>query len=196
MDNTKKERLYTIVNLIATGIIAMSLTGPVHEFTHLVTQLIAGCTPEVFSYAAVSTGGTPSVNLDSFIWKIMYEGSAALLNIVVGLVLLLVLNKVKMKALSRAFVVQLTLMHLCMGFGYFLRDGILYSDGTNLGDWAKVIGRFGGSGALRVTLVVLGCIGILLTFYIAFYEAYHFIGDNNNRPERRMVSSTLYFSLT
>ena len=44
MSDTKKgSRAFMIINCIALGIIAMNLTAPVHEATHLITQMPDFC---------------------------------------------------------------------------------------------------------------------------------------------------------
>ena len=193
MDKTNKNsRLFLILNCIALGIIAMNLTAPVHEATHLLTQMIAGAKPVALAFGCADTVN-PTANIDTVFWKIMYAGSAALMNIVIGFILLIVLKKAKLGPLSRVLVLMTTIMHLSMGFGYFLRDGILYQPGSdNLGDWAKVLENFNGSIALRIGMLVVGCLGILLVFYIAYRQAFHFISDNNDKKERNRVASAIY----
>lgn len=191
-DTAKKTRLFMILNGLALFLIAVNLTAPVHESTHLLTQMAAGCKPVNLSYGSADTLGPAAVNMDSFFWKLMFEGSAALMNMVVGLILFAVLRKCRLKPLSRVFLLQLTVLHLCMGFGYLLRDGIAYTPGGGMGDWSKVLERFGGSVPLRIGMLAVGSFGYLLAFSIVFYEAYHFIGDNNDRAERRRVTASLY----
>ena len=170
----------------------MNLTAPVHEATHLLTQMIAGAKPVLLAFGCADTVN-PTANIDTVFWKIMYSGSAALMNIIIGFILLIVLKKCRLGPLSRPFVLLLTLMHLSMGFGYFLRDGILYQPGSdNLGDWAKVLQNFDGSLALRIGMLVVGSLGILFVFYVAWRQAYHFISDNNNKRERNRVASAIY----
>ena len=181
-----------ILNCLALGIIAMNLTSPVHESTHLLTQMIAGSKPVLLAFGCADTVN-PTANIDTAFWKIMYAGSAALMNIVIAFVLLIVLKKCKLGPLSRPFVLIMTLMHFSMGFGYFLRDGILYTPGSdNLGDWAKVLENFNGSIVLRIAMLVVGCLGILFVFYIAWRQAYHFISNNNDKKERNRIASALY----
>ena len=121
------KRLFMILNCLALGIIAMNLTAPVHEATHLLTQMIAGAKPEVLAFGCAGTvEGTATANLDSIFWKVMFSGSAALMNILIGTVLLIVLKKARLGPLSRPLVLMTTLMHYSMGFGYFLRDFFLY----------------------------------------------------------------------
>ena len=183
-----------ILNCLALGIIAMNLTAPVHEATHLLTQMIAGAKPEVLAFGCAGTvEGTATANLDSVFWKIMFAGSAALMNIVIGTILLIVLKKCKLGPLSRPLILMMTIMHYSMGFGYFLRDGILYQPGSdNLGDWAKVLENFNGNIVLRIAMLVVGCLGILFVFYIAYRQAFHFISDNNDKKERNSVASAIY----
>ncbi|MBQ3331361.1 MAG: hypothetical protein IJG87_09320 [Ruminococcus sp.] len=188
----KNRRLFVILNCLALGIIAMNLTAPVHEATHLLTQMAAGAKPVALAFGCADTID-PTANIDTVFWKIMYAGSAALMNIVIGFILLIVLKKCKLGPLSRPLVLLTTLMHFSMGFGYFLRDGILYQPGAdNLGDWAKVLENFNGNIILRIAMLVVGCMGILFVFYIAWRQAYHFISDNNDKKERSRVASALY----
>ncbi|MBO4583875.1 MAG: hypothetical protein J5756_02280 [Clostridia bacterium] len=195
MNDTKKSnRLFMILNCLALGIIAMNLTAPVHEATHLLTQMIAGAKPVFLSFGAADTVDPAIDPNSSFFWKVMYEGSAALMNIVIGFVLLIILKKAKLGSLSRPLVLMTTMMHLSMGFGYFLRDGIAYSPDPEhqMGDWSKVLGRFDGNIILRIGMLVVGSLGILLVFYIAYRQAFHFISDNEDKKERGRVASAIY----
>ena len=191
-DTAKKTRLFLILNCLALFIVAVNLTAPVHESTHLLTQMAAGMRPYNLSYGSADTVGTAAVNLDTVFWKIMYEGSAALMNIVVGLICFVILRKARLGPLSRVFVLYLTLLHLCMGFGYFLRDGISYTPGGGMGDWSKVLEHFGGNIWLRIGLLIVGTLGYLLAFSIVYYEAHHFIADSGDKIERRQVTGALY----
>lgn len=198
MNETKKgSRLFLILNCIALGIIAMNLTAPVHEATHLLTQMCAGAKPEVLAFGCAGTvEGTATANLDSVFWKVMFAGSAALMNIVIGFILLIVLKKAKLGPLSRPLVLMTTMMHFSMGFGYFIRDFFLYDPdpdpGVQQGDWAAVYQNFDSNMALRITMLIIGCIGILFVFYIAYRQAFHFISDNNDKKERNRVAMAIY----
>lgn len=189
---TKKSKAFMIINCLALMVIVANLTSPVHEAAHMLTQIAAGMKPECLAFGINSTVGTPSVDMNSFFWKLMFEGSAALVNIVIGLILLFVLKRFRLSPLSRAFTLMLTMSQLSMGFGYFLRDGISYSPNNGMGDWSKVLDRFDGSIALRVGMLVVGSAGILFVFYLAYREAFHFIRDNNGKAERRLTASALY----
>ena len=196
-DTNKGKRIFLILNCIALGIIAMNLTAPVHEATHLITQMLAGAKPELLAFGCAGTvEGTATANLDSVFWKVMFAGSAALMNIVIGTVLLIVLKKAKLGPLSRVLVLMTTIMHYSMGFGYFLRDFFMYDPDPDpdiqQGDWAKVFENFGGNMALRITMLIIGCLGILFVFYIAYRQAFHFIKDNNDKKERNRVVLAIY----
>ena len=196
MSETKKSsRLFMIINCLAMGIIAMNLTAPVHEATHLLTQMIAGAKPEVLAFGCAGAVD-PTADIGSVFCKVMYTGSAALLNILIGTVLLIVLKKAKLGPISRPLILMTTLMHYSMGFGYFLRDFFLYdpdpAPDVQQGDWAKVYENFGGNDALRITMLIIGCLGILFVFYIAYRQAFHFISDNNDKKERNRVAMVIY----
>ena len=196
MSETKKSsRLFMIINCLAMGIIAMNLTAPVHEATHLLTQMIAGAKPEVLAFGCAGAVD-PTADIGSVFWKVMYTGSAALMNILIGTVLLIVLKKAKLGPISRPLILMTTLMHYSMGFGYFLRDFFLYdpdpAPDVQQGDWAKVYENFGGNDALRITMLIIGCLGILFVFYIAYRQAFHFISDNNDKKERNRVAMAIY----
>ena len=184
-----------IINCIALGIIAMNLTAPVHEATHLITQMLAGAKPEVLAFGCAGTVD-PTADISTVFWKVMYSGSAALMNIVIGTVLLIVLKKFRLGPISRPLVLMTTMMHYSMGFGYFLRDFFLYDSNPDhdiqQGDWAKVFENFDGNLALRITMLIIGCIGILFVFFIAYRQAFHFISDNNDKKERNRVALAIY----
>ena len=105
-----------IINCLALGVIAMNLTAPVHEATHLITQMIGGAQPTWLAFGSADTVN-PTADLNSFFWKVMYEGSAALMNIVIGTILLIVLKKFKLGPLSRLLVLMMTMMHYSMEIG-------------------------------------------------------------------------------
>ena len=194
-DTKKSSRTFMIINCIALGIIAMNLTAPVHEATHLITQMLAGAKPEVLAFGRAGTVD-PTADISTVFWKVMYSGSAALMNIVIGTVLLIVLKKFRLGPISRPLVLMTTMMHYSMGFGYFLRDFFLYDPNPDpdiqQGDWAKVFENFDGNLALRITMLIIGCIGILFVFFIAYRQAFHFISDNNDKKERNRVALAIY----
>ena len=184
--------LNTVLNGLALMILAVTLTGPVHEGVHMVTQVAAGLTPDFISFGVMSASGTPVVDMGSFFWKIMFHGSAAIFNVVLGLLLTIVLYRARLRPLSRHFTLLLTILHLCTGFGYILRDGIFYVPNGGMGDWSKVLDVFEGNLVLRICMIVVGCVGYLFALYLAYHEAYHFIEHNEDKAERKRVTSALY----
>ena len=191
-EQDKGSYLNTVLNGLALMILAVTLTGPVHEGVHMVTQVAAGLSPDYISFGVMSTTGTPAVDMGSFFWKIMFHGSAAIFNVVCGIVLTIVLYRARLRPLSRHFTVLLAILHLSAGFGYFLRDGMFYAPDGGMGDWSKVLDSFDGSIALRITLIVVGTAGYLFALYLAYHEAYHFIEHNEDKAERTRVTSALY----
>lgn len=181
-----------VANGLAIFVLAVTLTAPVHECVHLLTKMAAGAEPIYLAYGVTESTNTIVVDTESFFWKVMLEGSAALFNVALGLVLVVVLQRCRLKPLSRQFVLILTILHLCMGFGYFLRDGVVYSPNNGMGDWSKVLDRFDGSLALRLGMLVVGSAGYLLALYLAYREVYHFIEHNEDKAERGRVTSALY----
>ena len=93
----------------------------------------------------------------SLISKIMNAGaSACILNAVFGIILLIVLLKVrKMGPMLRIFLIQLMGAQICQGFGYFMIGGFF-----GVGDWGNVFSvisdRPGLITALRIILSVTG----------------------------------------
>lgn len=192
MKEKQNSRLYLILNGLALIVFAANLTGPVHEAAHMLTQMAAGMQPDFWAFGVNGTKGAVSVDLTSFFWKLMFEGSAAFMNIVVGFICFFVLRRKRLGSLSRVFLLHLTMMHMSMGFGYFLRDGIAYTPGGGMGDWSKVLERFGGSLTLRVGMLAVGSLGILFVFSLAYWEAFRFIRASEDRAERRAVASAIY----
>ena len=181
-----------VLNGLALFVLALNLTGPVHEGVHMLTQMAAGLTPHFLSFGVMDAVGTPTVDMSSPFWKLMFAGSAAIFNVCVGLVLAAVLRFCKLGPLSRQFSLLLCILHLCMGFGYFLRDGIAYSPNNGMGDWSKVLDNFDGSLPLRIGMLVVGSVGWLFALYLVYREAYHFIEHNDDQRERMQVASALY----
>lgn len=183
---------HMVLNGLALFVLAVTLTAPVHEGVHMLTAMAAGRTPNYLAFGVTESLGDLTVDMGSTFWKVMLEGSAALFNVVVGIVLTLVLHRCRLRPLSRQFVLLLAILHLCMGFGYFLRDGVVYAPNNGMGDWSKVLDRFDGSLSLRVAMLCVGSAGYLFALYLAYHEAYRFIEHNDDKDERVRVTSALY----
>ena len=93
--NQKKD--LSLVNCLGTGLLAIFLSIPVHEFIHLVTFYAFGDKCEY--YAATSVNYLNMIDytaLPPFQRILATGGSASILNAIIGIVLLIILLKVKM----------------------------------------------------------------------------------------------------
>ena len=191
--NTKKD--LSLVNCIATGLLAYFFTIPVHEFFHALTHLAYGNGVLCYSAGAVQDMNLVDFGTLSPFHRIMLGGgSASILNAIIGLVLFLIVLKAKMGPNLRAFMIQLTGAQLSCGFGYFMIGGLF-----GAGDWGNVYSYLedmpGLITALRVILSILGCLGVVLIFFMLNYMSYYFIEDNAGKSEKIGVAAKLYLTM-
>ncbi len=185
----------TVVNCIATSLLAFVLTIPMHELFHLLTFYAYGLGDQVTMFSATCVGyDETSVHFENFasFHRIMVAGgSASVLNMIIGLVLFFVLLKSKMGPLMRVFLVQLMGAQFATGFGYFMVDPL-----TQLGDWGNVFKCFpdapGFVMTLRIALFVIGAAGVVFTFFALNYMSYYFVEDPANKQERLYVAIRLH----
>ena len=182
----------SLLNCIGTAMLAIFLTIPVHEFFHLITDLAYGDSVLVYSAGAVLPGETIDYFSLSVFNRIMVcGGSASIINVIIGVILIFVVLKVQMKPLMKVFMIQLMGAHLCEGVGYFLIGGIF-----GAGDWGRVFSYMsdvpGTLSALRITLSVIGSLGIVGLFFLLNYTSYYFIEDKTNLKERVSVGFKLH----
>ena len=86
----------SILNCAATAMLACFITVPGHELLHLLTHMIYGSKLLYYSAGAVDAI-VPDYSILSPFHRIMVAGgSASLLNALVGIILLIVLMKVRM----------------------------------------------------------------------------------------------------
>ena len=118
-------------------------------------------------------------------------GSASVLNMIIGMILLIILLKAKMGTTMRVFLIQLMGGHLAVATGYFFIGGVF-----GFGDWGLVYEQFPeGSGivlGLRIVLSIVGTIGIVFSFFALNYMSYYFIEDTADRKERFRVAAKLH----
>ena len=185
---TKKD--LSLVNCIATGMLAYFFTVPVHEFFHLLTRVIYG--DQLVCYSAGAVKAIENYEGMSVFDRIMDAGgSASILNVIIGLILLLVVLKVNMGPLMRVFMIQLMGTHLCCGIGYFMIGGFF-----GAGDWGNVFSTLGDAPgvvtALRIVLSILGAAGIVWLFFLLKSMSYYFIEDRDNTKERNYVGLRMH----
>lgn len=188
--NKKKD--LSLVNCLATSMLAYFLTIPLHELFHALTDLAYGNGVACFSAGGVNPIEIVAYETLSPFHRIMLAGgSASILNVIIGAVLLIVLLKTQMGPMTRVFLVQLMGGHLSEGIGYFLIGGLFCA-----GDWGLVFSHLtelpGLVTGLRIGLAALGAVGIVGTFFALNYMSYYFIEDADNRKERLGVAFRLH----
>lgn len=190
-----KKNDLTVVNSIATGLLAFLLAIPMHELFHLLTFYAYGLGDQVTQFSATCVGyDETSVHFEQFspINRIMVAGgSASILNVIIGMTLFFVLLKSRMGAMMRMFLTQLMGAHLATGFGYFFIDPL-----TQLGDWGNVFSTFPDAPdfvlTARIVLFFLGSAGIVFTFFALNYMSYYFVEDPADKQQRLYVATRLH----
>ena len=188
----KQSKDLSLLNCIATSLLAIFFTVPVHESFHLLTDLAYGDKVACFSAGAVQPMNLVDYSTLSTFHKIMLAGgSASILNAIIGVILLVVLLRAKTGALLRVFLIQLMGCHLTTGFGYFMIGGFFGS-----GDWGLVFARLsetpGVVTALRVALSLVGSAGVVGLFFLLNYFSYDFIENKESLKERTGVGFRLH----
>ena len=182
----------SLFNCIGTAMLAIFFTIPMHEFFHLLTNLAYGDRVLCYSAGAVQPAELIDyASLPIFHRIMVCGGSASIINVIVGIILMIVKKKKKMGPLLRVFMIQLMGGHFCTGVGYFLVGGIF-----GAGDWGRVYRNLSDSPgtitALRITLSILGSVGIVGLFFLLNYMSYYFIEDKTNLKERVSVGFKLH----
>lgn len=189
-----KNKNLSVLNCIATGMIAYFFMVPLHELFHLITFYIYGDKCSVISAFHVSNLELIDYRALAPFHRIMVTGgSASILNAIIGIVIFVILLKVKMGPMVRVFLIQYMGFHLVEGFGYFLLGGIM-----RYGDWGNVLSYFddapGFVTALRIILAIIGTAGAVATFFILNYMSYYFIEDPSDKKQRRSVGAQLHLT--
>lgn len=192
MENQNYEKKdFSLINCIATALLAYFFTIPFHEFIHLVTHLIYG--DKITLFTAGSVGYEPI--FDYFhhapFHRIMSGGSASILNAIIGIILFIVLlNVPTIPSMLRLFLTQLMGGQLLEGIGYFLIGGLFAT-----GDYNVVFSYFpdnpGFVTGMRIFLSAIGIVGAFVMLYILTYMTYTFVEDPSDKSERKYVSTRL-----
>ena len=187
----KSEKNFSLLNCIATALLACFITVPGHELLHLLTHMIYGSKLLWYSAGAVDAIVEDYSVLSPFHRIMVAGGSASILNAVFGLILLFILFRVKMGPLTRVFLTQLMGAQMVQGVGYFLIGGLF-----GAGDWGNVYAQLpeypGLVMFLRIFLSILGSAGIVALFFILNHMSYYFIEDKDDKKERFYVSFRLH----
>ena len=190
----EKTKDLSIINCVASALIVYFCTIPLHELIHLVTFYIYGDKCYYFtSFNVKNMELFDYTTLPTFHRIMVTGGSASILNAIIGIVLFVILLKVKMSPMLRLFMIQYMGLHMNVGLGYFMNGGMV-----GLGDWGNVFSYFKDSPGfvttLRVILTIAGFAGAIAMFFILNYMAYYFIKDTSDKKERRIVAAKLYLT--
>lgn len=185
----------SIINCIGSALLAVFFTVPVHEFVHFITFYIYGDKCEYFAATSVNNLGLIDYSSLSPFHRILATGgSASLVNLIIGIILLIILLKVSMGPTLRMFFIQLMGTHLAVSFGYFMADGIF-----GAGDWGNVFSYFpndpGFVSAMRIVLSIVGVAGIVCLFFILNYMSYYYIEDPTDNKQRTAVAAKLHLTM-
>ena len=188
----EQKKDYSLINCISTAMIAYFLTIPVHEGIHAITDLIYGNGVEWYSAGAVEPYNLVDIGSLSYFHRIMLAGgSASIVNVIIGIILMFIVLKASMGPTVRLFLTQLMGSHLSCGIGYFMIGGIF-----GAGDWGNVFSYFTDDETfvtvLRIILAVLGSIGIVFLFFLLNHLSYYFIEDATNKKEKLSVAFKLH----
>jgi hypothetical protein len=171
-----------LFNSLFTAAAALFFSQVLHESIHLFSAWAVGAHANAFNLFAVDTvlfknGADTGKN-------IIIEGSASIVNVIIGFLSLLVFSAIKrMPSLFRQFFLQLTGYSMLMGFGYFMFDALFYSPGA-VGDWKSILTMLGGSLYLRIPLILIGGGGVLFTFFWMAKNILVFCENRESKQER------------
>jgi hypothetical protein len=178
-----------IVNSLSTAMVALLLSHVLHEITHLVVALATGAKVSRLNLFAVDITlfGEPSKVLADM----AIEAGASIVNVIAGLTAVTLFHLLNQyRPLLKQLLLQIAAYNLLMGFGYFLFDALFYTPDMP-GDWRSVITMLDGSIALRVALILIGTIGMLLTFFWLAKNVLVFAADREVQAERFAVAYPL-----
>jgi len=153
---------------IAIAAVAICLTQLIHEGAHALSCIIIGADLQEFSALHVSCQ-TNSV------WQSkVVSGAAAVVNIFVGLMFLVLIPRFRHKTSEFQFLLWLLmLMNWLLGAGYWMFSGI-----ANVGDWANVIDGWNPVSFWRTFMTLAGTGLYLLFVWLALKVLGNIIGGD------------------
>ncbi len=181
----------SIINCLASTMLAVFITVPGHELLHLLTHVVYGSKLVCYSAGAVEAVVADMESLSPFHRIMVAGGSASIINVIIAIILAVILVRAKLRPMMRLFLTQLMGMQAVQGIGYFMTGGLF-----GAGDWGNVyraLAEYPGLvSALKIVLSVLGTGGILALFFFLNYLSYYFIEDKDNKAERMHVAVGLH----
>ena len=191
----KDKKDLSVINCFATAFLAYFFTLPVHELFHALTDLAYGNKVTCFSAGAVASEDLIDYSSLSYFHRIMVAGgSACILNIIIGIILMVIVLKISMGPVMRVFMIQLMGAQLSEGIGYFMIGGFF-----GAGDWGNVFSCFpddpGFVTAMRIVLSIIGSLGFMGIFFLLSYTSYYFIKNPTDLKERNRVGFKLHLTV-
>lgn len=165
------------LTVIALAVIGSCLTVTLHEGVHAATCLILG--GQLHELSALHVECSPAVELHSRV----VSGSASLVNLMLGILLLLRLRQSQNSPdLWRFFLWLFMLMNWFNAAGYWMFSGI-----GNIGDWANVIRGWEPHWLWRVILAAGGTSLYLYFVWLALHELGKLVGGEGDKPIKRAI---------
>lgn len=185
VESTNRKGTVDWPTTIAIAAIGVSLSVGIHEGVHALTCFFGG---DVIELAALHV----DCNYASTAHAKVTAGSAAIVDIILGTIMLMVLRRSRLPSTELTFFVWLFMvMNWLGGAGYFMFSGI-----ANVGDWAAVIEGWEPAGLWRGVMAIFGT--GLYTFFVwlSLKELGKIIGGSGDEQIGRAVKLGLiaYFT--
>jgi uncharacterized membrane protein len=168
---------------VLVALTAALMSQIVHEMTHALAMWTVGNGVEVIQLFAVK--GVPVVDEGA---QLVVSGSAAIVNVVFGIVAVVVFHSglVRDKVWARLLTMYIAAYMLMTGFGYFFVDALFYApDAPFFPDWQYVIHTLGGGWEVRLPLLVVGTVGSLGVFFWLPNSALRFVSAPTEKDVRQ-----------
>ncbi len=171
----------TVVGIAA---LAASLNVAFHESVHALSAVLVGARLREYSALYIDSAAAAP-------WQErVIAGSASIANLVAGIVLWLVLRRVKgSRPRLLWFLWLLMLMSLLYGAGYWM-----FSGAAGVGDWATVVEGWEAADLLRIIMFVVGSILFLFFVWLALRLFGRIAGGSAVAIRRYQVMATLSYA--
>jgi hypothetical protein len=166
----------------ALALLAALIVQVTHEATHALAMLLIGSGVDKMQFFAVL--GNPVLDESA---QAIISGSAAILNVLLGLVALVAFHQPSFhnKPLARLFLMYLAAYMFMLGFGYFFIDALFYApDAPFFPDWQYIIHLLGGGWEVRLPLLLVGTVGLLGVFFWLPNAALRFVSQPQEKATR------------
>lgn len=167
--------------VVLVALTAAAMTQIIHEATHALAMVLVGTGVDRMQLYAVL--GNPVIDENA---SRLIAGSAAILNILIGLVAVLAFYTLRDRFFVRLFSLYAASYMLMAGFGYLFIDSLFYNPEADFfPDWQYVIHSFGGGWEVRLPLLIVGTVGLLGVFFWLPNAALRFVTDPTDKAVRQ-----------